>query len=191
MQKPDIPALDYDTRKQHDVHKALIKGPTPPILDGIQSDAHVYVIHPNTNDRNKVYYAPYTSVTFFWGIDEEKWTELAPKYFAAIAKSDACTGYLWGEIEKPILSDPSGFASLGNGKCGILAAGWRSKDQYDRDHGSARVINAERAIEKACVKTDTWGTILTITENTGHIHRWHTPLPLKDRTDWLPAAGMI
>lgn len=157
----------------------------------IQSDTNVYVIHPNTNDRNKVYYAPYTAVVFFWGIEEDKWTEAAPELFAAIAKSDGCTGYIWGEIDKPILSDSNGYASLGSGKCGVLIVGWRSKDQHDRDIGRQRVTNAFEAVRKACVKTDNWGTTLRITENTGHIHRWTTPLPLKDRTDWLPAAGMI
>ncbi|PNP37115.1 hypothetical protein TGAM01_v201416 [Trichoderma gamsii] len=183
--------IDYDTRKEHDVHKALINGPTPPVLLDIQSDTNVYVIHPNTNDRNKVYYAPYTTVAFFWGIDEEKWTEVAPEFFASVAKSDGCTGYIWGEIDKPVLTDYEGLASLGSGKCGVFAAGWRSKAHRDHDLGRERAVNAWEAIQKACVKADSWGTTLRVTENTGHIHRWTTPLPLKDRTDWLPAAGMI
>ncbi|KAL7917316.1 hypothetical protein ACQKWADRAFT_325931 [Trichoderma austrokoningii] len=183
--------IDYDTRKQHDVHKALINGPTPPILLDVQSNETVYVIHPNTNDRNKVYYAPYTAVSFFWGIDEDKWTDAAPELFAAIAKSDGCTGYIWGEVDTPILADFDGNASLGSGKCGVLISGWRSKDQHDRDTKSGRVLKAWGAVEKVCAKADDFGTTLRITENTGHIHRWSTPLPLKDRSDWLPAAGMI
>ena len=184
-------STDYDTRKQHDVHKALIKGPTPPILLDVQSNETVYVIHPNTNDRNKVYYAPYTTVTFFWGIQEDKWTDVAPEFFAAVAKSDGCTGYIWGEVDTPILADFDGNASLGSGKCGILITGWRSKGQHDNDNKNPRVAKAWEAVQKVCAKADDWGTTLRITENTGHIHRWTTPLPLKDRSDWLPAAGMI
>ncbi|KAK0763308.1 hypothetical protein N5P37_004295 [Trichoderma harzianum] len=183
--------IDYDTRKQHDIHKTLINGPTPPILLDVQSDETVYVIHPNTNDRTKVYYAPYTTVTFFWGIDEEKWTDVAPEFFAAVAKSDSCTGYIWGEVDKPILADFNGYASLGSGKCGILITGWRSKAQHDRETKGQRVTKAWDAVQKVCAKADDWGTSLRITENTGHIHRWTTPLPLKDRSDWLPAAGLI
>jgi hypothetical protein len=182
---------DYDTRKQHDVHKALINGPTPPILLDVQNNETVYVIHPNTNDRNKVYYAPYTTVTFFWGIDEEKWTDVAPEFFAAVANSDASTGYIWGEVDKPILADFDGNASLGSGKIGILITGWRSKELHDRDIAKERVAKAWDAIQKVVAKADDFGTTLRITENTGHIHRWTTPLPLKDRNDWLPAAGLI
>lgn len=186
----NIPS-DYDTRKQHNVHKALIEGPTPPILKNIQSNEHVYVVHPNAADRRGVYYAPYTTVAFFWGIDEDKWTDAAPALFAAVAKADACTGYFWGEVDKPLLADPSGFASLGSGRCGVLAAGWHGKEQYERDMRAPRAVAAWKAMNEACVKTDTWGTTLTVTENTGHIHRWHTPLPLKDRADWLAAAGTL
>jgi hypothetical protein len=138
-----------------------------------------------------VYYAPYTTLTFFWGIKEDKWTELSPELFAAIANSDSSTGYIWGEIDKPILSDPSGFASLGSGRCGILATGWRSKTQHDHDTNLPRVKNAWKAVQDACEMTDDWGTSLTVTENTGHIHSWRTPLPLKDRSADKPAAGMI
>lgn len=90
-----------------------------------------------------------------------------------------------------MLTDYEGLASLGSGKCGVFAAGWRSKAHRDHDLGRERAVNAWDAIQKACVKADSWGTTLRVTENTGHIHRWTTPLPLKDRTDWLPAAGMI
>lgn len=183
---------DYDSRKEFDAHKALIQGPAPPVLDGLQYDTHVYTIHPNTNERTRVYYAPYTTVTFFWGIKEELWTSLAPELFAAVTRSDGSTGYIWGEIDKPVLSDPSGFSNLGSGKCGVLITGWRSKDQHDRDIiGSPRASAAWDAIQAACERTDDWGTSLTVTENTGHIHSWRTPLPLKDRLDWRPAAGMI
>lgn len=94
-------------------------------------------------------------------------------------------------MEPRILADADGFASLGSGKCGILITGWRSQGQHDRDTKSERVVNAWEAVQKVCAKADDWGTSLRITENTGHIHRWTTPLPLKDRSDWLPAAGMI
>ena len=182
---------DYDSRKEHDVHKALIKGPAPPVLDGLQSETHVWVIHPNTNERTRVYYAPYTVISFFWGIKEDQWTKLAPEFFASIAKADASTGYIWGEVDKPVLSDPSGYSDLGSKKGGVMISGWRSKDQHDRDIATTRIANAYKAMDAACEKKDTWGMSLTVTENTGHIHNWRTPLPLKDRTDWLPAAGML
>lgn len=182
---------NYDSRKEHDVHKTLINGPAPSTLDGLQYDTHVYVIHPNTNERTRVYYSPYITISFFWGINEDLWPSLAPELFAAVTKSDACNGYIWGEIDKPVLSDPSGFSELGSGRCGVLVAGWRSKEQHDRDTNTVRVKNAWNAIQKACEKTEDWGTSLTVTENTGHIHSWRTPLPLKDRSKWLPAAGII
>lgn len=182
---------DYDSRKEHDVHKALINGPTPPVLDGLQSETHVWVIHPNTNERTRVYYAPYTVVFFFWGIKEDEWTKLAPEFFASIAKADACTGYIWGEVDKPVLSDPSGYSELGSKKGGVMISGWRSKDQHDRDIATPRIAHAYKAMDAACEKKDTWGMSLAVTENTGHIHSWRTPLPLKDRTDWLPAAGIL
>ena len=90
-----------------------------------------------------------------------------------------------------MLSDPSGFSKLGSGKAGVLATGWRSKDQHDRDLDEPQVKNAYEAMDEACEKKDTWGTSLTVTENTGHIHSWRTPFPLKDRSNWLPAAGVI
>jgi len=183
--------LDYENRRYHDVHKEAICGPTPPILLDVQSEEQVYVIHPNTNNHQPVYYAPYTTVTFFWGIREEQWQELSRELFAAVSKSDACTGIIYGEIEKPILSDPTGLTEVGSGVSVIMAAGWKSKDQHDRDFGSPRVQKAWAAIQSAVEKAEDWGTSLTVTENTGHIHRFQTPLPLKDRSDWLPAVGIM
>ena len=186
-----LTGTDYDSRKEHDVHKALINGPAPPVLDGLQSETHVFVIHPNTNERTRVYYAPYTVIHLYWGIKEDEWTKLAPEFMAAVAKSDACTGYIWGEVDKPVLSDPNGYSKLGSGKGGVLASGWRSRYQYDRDSAKARFVDAYKAMDQTCEKKDSWGMSLTVTENTGHIHGWRTPLAVKDRTGWLPAAGII
>ena len=136
-------------------------------------------------------YAPHTVVAFFWGIVPEEFSKLAPEYFATVAKSDSCKGYFWGEIEYPILSDPSGNSKIGSGIGAVMASGWRSKDQYERDISAPRVQKAWAAMDQACKKKDTWGMSLYVTENTGHLHSWRTPLPLKDRLDWLPAAGLI
>lgn len=130
-------------------------------------------------------------MAFFWGIKEEEFSELAPEYFAALTRSPACNGYIWGEIQKPVLSDPSGNTEIGSGKCGVLASGWRSKEQYERDVGVERVKKAWEAMDKAVEKKDTWGTTLRVTENTGHRHRWDAPLGLKDRSGWLPAPGLL
>lgn len=148
------------------------------------------MIQPNTTEHIKVYYAPYTAVFFFWGIDEDEFKKLAPEFFASIARSDANTGYIWGEVEHPVLSDPTGLSQLGS-KAGVLITGWRSKDQFTRDTGKSRVAAAYNSLAQACKKTDSWGTSLTVTENTGHIHSWKTPFPLKDRSNWLPGAGAI
>ena len=172
------------------MHKNQIGGPTPPILHDIQTDTHVYVIVPNTTEHTKVYYAPYTAVFFFWGINEDEFTKLAPEFFASIARSDATTGYIWGEVEFPVLSDPTGLSKLGS-KAGVLITGWRSKDQFTRDMGKPRVTAAHHALARACKKTDNWGTSLTVTENTGHIHSWKTIFPPKDRSEWLPGAGAM
>lgn len=87
---------DYDTRRQHDVHKRDdIGGPIPdplkPLMDASKTD--LYVIYPTTPDR-RIFYAPQTNVVFFYGIDEDKFAEKAPEFFMSIAKSDSCLGYV-------------------------------------------------------------------------------------------------
>jgi hypothetical protein len=86
----------------------------------------MYIIHPNTTDR-RVFYAPQTNVVFFWGIDEDKFTKLAPEFFSAISKSDACLGYIWGEVQARSMSDTSGNLKLGRG--GIVSSRSRSKSK--------------------------------------------------------------
>ncbi|KAK1249635.1 LOW QUALITY PROTEIN: hypothetical protein MKX08_009638 [Trichoderma sp. CBMAI-0020] len=152
------------TSLEHDVHRALISGLTPPVLLDIQRDTNVYIIHPGTSDRNKDCYAPYTPPSS-GELTKIKWTEVAPEFFAAVVKSDGCTKYICGQIDKPVLTDYESFASLGSGKCG------RSKAHRDHNLGRERAINAWEAIQKACVKADSWGTTLRVTENTAHIHR--------------------
>jgi hypothetical protein len=65
-------------------------------MDAENTDIHV--IFPSTTDRS-VLYAPHTVVVFFYGINENKFEKVAPEYFTAIAKSDSCLGYIWGEIQ--------------------------------------------------------------------------------------------
>jgi len=65
-------------------------------MDAGNTDIHV--IYPSTTDRS-VLYAPHTVVVFFYGIDEDKFEKLAPEYFTAVANSDSCLGYIWGEIQ--------------------------------------------------------------------------------------------
>ena len=179
----NIRLLDYNSRKEHDVHKALIGGPAPPILDGLQSDTHVYVIHPNTDERKNVYFAPYNSVFFFWGIKEDQWGPVAKRLFAEVEKNEHTNGLIWGQIEKPVLSDPSGFSELGSGKCAVAVVGWKSKDLHDKSIAQSEFASAWKAVDEACEKTEDWGTSLHVTEQTGHIHSWRTPFPTTDASN--------
>jgi hypothetical protein len=186
----DIPGEDYETRRQHDVHKDLIGGPIPaPLKKSLmsQSTTDLYVIYPTTKDRS-VLYAPQTNVVFFYGINEDKFAELAPEFFSAIANSDSCIGYIWGEFQPPFLSDASRNMKMGKG--GIMISGWRSREEHDRDVNKERVVKAYAAMDAAVKKKDTWGMQVTVIENNGHIHKWRR-LPMKngDRSNWLPAPG--
>ena len=181
---------DYETHRQHDVHKALINGPIPGPLKAIMSESttDLYVIYPNTPDRS-ILYAPQTNVVFFYGIDEDKFAQFAPEFFTAISKSDSCLGYIWGEFQAPFLSDASKNMELG--KSGIMISGWRSREEHDRDVSKDRVVKAYEAMDQAVKKKDTWGMQVTVIENNGHIHKWRR-LPMKngDRSGWLPAPGI-
>jgi quinol monooxygenase YgiN len=131
-------------------------------------------------------YAPQTKVAVFWGIDDEKFDELAPEFFTAISKSDACLGYIWGEIQPPFLSDASGNGALGRG--GIMISGWRSREEHDRDVQKPRVVEAYAALNKAAKKSDTWGMQVAIVENNGHFHKWRR-LNKADRSNILVVPG--
>ena len=159
---------DYDTRRQHDIHKAQIGGPIPDNLKSIMNPekTDLYIIHPHTSER-RVFYAPQTNVVLFYGIDEDKFAELSPEFFTAIAKSDSCLGYIWGEVETPALSDRSGNLQLG--KCGIMISGWSSREEHDRDVAKSRVTEAYAAVSTAVKTTDTWGMQVTLVENNGHL----------------------
>jgi hypothetical protein len=128
-----------------------------------------YFITPSATDR-KVFYAPQTNVVFFWGIDEDKFAELAPEFFTAIAKSDSCVGYIWGELRPPHLADPSGNGALGVG--GVMISGWTSKEEHARDVAKQRVVDAYAKVSEAVQKTDTWGMSVSIAENNGMFHKW-------------------
>jgi hypothetical protein len=138
-----------------------------------------------------VYYSPDVHIVLFWGIKDDAWTKLAPEWFASIATSDSCNGYIWGEVAHPVLADPRGNSKLGSGRHGVMISGWRSRDQHDRDVNKKRVVEAYEALSAACEKKDTWGMSLTVIENTGHVMNWRTPLGAIDRSHWLPAAGLI
>jgi hypothetical protein len=152
-----------------------------------QSTTDLYVIYPNTKDRS-VLYAPQTNVVFFYGINEDKFAELAPEFFNAIAHSDSCIGYIWGEFQPPFLADASKNMEMGKG--GVMISGWRSREEHDRDVYKERVVRAFAAMNAAVKKKDTWGMQVTVIENNGHIHKWRR-LSMKygDRSKWSPAPG--
>ncbi|KAL7893071.1 hypothetical protein HDV63DRAFT_392966 [Trichoderma sp. SZMC 28014] len=163
--------IDYQTRRQHDVHKQEIGGAVPNSLQHImdKEKTDLYVISPNTPDR-RVLYAPQTNVVFFWGIDEDAFRSKQDEFFTAIEQSDSCVGYIWGEIQQPVLSDKNGYAALGKG--GVMISGWKSREEHDRDVAKPRVTEAYTAISATVKKTDTWGMQTSIVENNGHFHKW-------------------
>lgn len=143
-----------------------------------------YLITPNTTSRS-ILYAPQTNVVFFWGIDEEKFSQFAPEFFTAISKSDACLGYIWGEVQSS-MSDKSGHFALGKG--GVMISGWKSREEHDRDVNKPRVMAAYQAVSATVKQTDTWGMQLSIIENNGHYLKWKR-LFETDRSDVLVAPG--
>lgn len=143
-----------------------------------------YIILPGTSDRS-VLLAPDVHIVTFWGIDEDKFIKLAPEWFTSIAKSDACTGYIWGEVQPNPLADPSGNAGLG--KAGIMISGWTSREEHDRDVKKPRVVDSYTKLGAAVKKTDTWGMHVTVVENNGNVHKWK-----KQGTNtkpWSPVAA--
>lgn len=182
---------DYDSHWQHNAHKdrdfggSAIAPPIAHIMDPAATD--LYVIYPHTPERH-VLYAPQTNVVFFYGIDDAKFAQHAPEFFTAIEKSDACVGYIWGEIQPPARADTSGNMALGKG--GVMISGWRSKEEHDRDVAKPRVVEAYKQMKEsgAVKKTDTWGMQVKIVENNGNFHTWRR-LTKTDRSGWLKAAG--
>ena len=146
----------------------------------------VYIIRPQTTNRS-ILYAPQTNVVTFWGIDDEKFARLGPEFFTAIARSDACLGYIWGIVEPPATWETSGNLALG--KAGIMISGWRSREEHDRDVGKQRVTDAYTAVSTAVKKTETWGMQVSIIENNGHFHKWQR-LFKRDLSGWVPSPGM-
>lgn len=180
--------IDYETRRQHDVHKREIGGPIAPphrpIMDGQKTD--LFVIRPSTNQRHAIY-APHTQIIFFYGIDEDKFAQLSPEYFTAVAHSDSCVGYIWGEIEHPILSNKSGNASLG--RSGVMISGWKSREQYAHDIGQKKVVDAFTELKAAAKKIQLYTTQINMIEKAGYIHQWRRLFDI-DRTAILPAPGL-
>ena len=181
--------VDYQSHKQHNVHKEKAFGGSGiatglvDIMDPNGTD--LYVMYPQTPDRH-VLYAPQTNVVFFFGIDEDKFAELAPEFFTSIEKSDACLGYIWGEIQLPARNDSSKHMELGKG--GVMISGWKSREEHDRDVQKTRVMDAYKAMDAAVKKKDTWGMQVQIVESSGHFHKWRR-LTQSDRSDFLPTAG--
>jgi hypothetical protein len=179
---------DYETRRQHDVHKEDIGGPIAPphraIMDDEKTD--LFVIRPSTNQRQAIY-APHTQIVFFYGIEEDLFAQLAPQYFTAIAHSDSCLGYIWGEIEHPILSNKSGNASLG--RSAVMVCGWKSREQYNHEIEQKAVVDAFIKLKAAAKKVEVYTTQITMVEKAGYIHQWHRLFDI-NRTGILPAAGL-
>lgn len=181
--------IDYETRRQHDLHKANDLGgpiahPHRPIMNAEKTD--LFVIRPSTNRRDAIY-APHTQVLFVYGIDEDAFAQKAPEYFTAIANSDSCVGYIWGEIEPPILSNKTGNASLG--RSGIMISGWKSREQYQHDIGQKRVVDAYAGIGKAAKKMLLYTTQINMMEKAGYFHKWRRMFDI-DRSAILPAPGL-
>ncbi|KAL9468291.1 hypothetical protein ACSS6W_009985 [Trichoderma asperelloides] len=155
----------------HDIHKHEIGGAVPETLWHIMDieKTDLYIITPNTPDR-RVLYAPQTNVVFFWRIDEDAFRSKQDEFFTAIEQSDSCVGYIWGEIQQPVLSDKRGYVALGKG--GVMISGWKSREEHDRDVAKTRVMEAYKAISATVKRIDTWGMQVSIMENNGHFHKW-------------------
>jgi hypothetical protein len=142
-------------------------------------------ITPSTASRRALY-APQTNVAFFWGIQPAEFAELSPEFFSAIANSDGCLGYIWGEVFPPFLADPLGKMKLGGG--GVLISGWRSKEEQDRDLAKPRVVKAYKSISTAVAETQTIGTQLVVVEKSGWELKWERVSSF-NRSAVVPAAG--
>ncbi|KAF1999520.1 hypothetical protein P154DRAFT_436980, partial [Amniculicola lignicola CBS 123094] len=165
--------IDYETARQQNYHKTTD-------FKGIVSLPHLHhLISPKTTDSvvilpttggRSVFFAPDVHIVTFWGIDDDKWTKLAPEWFSAIANSDACTGYIFGEVQPNPLSDVSGNAALGRGA--IMTYGWLSREQQNRDIVMAAVTESYEASKGAVKKSETWGMNVCVVEDNGYLHRW-------------------
>lgn len=144
-------------------------------------------IVPSTASR-RVFYAPQTNVVFFWGIDREKFAKVSPEFFTAIASSDACLGYIWGEVLKPVLADPEGKTSLGSDISGVMISGWRSREEHDRDVQKPRVVEAYKAACGAVAESDTWGMNVVVVEKSGWELKWERVIDV-DRSNSVPPPG--
>jgi hypothetical protein len=153
-------------------------------MDAERTD--LYVIRPTTNQRQALY-APHTQIVFFYGIEEDIFAKLAPHYFTAIAHSDSCLGYIWGEIEHPILSNTSGNASLGR-SC-VMISGWKSREQYSHDVEQEEVVAAFDNLKAAAKKIQRYTTQITMIEKAGYMHQWRRLFEI-DRAAILPAPGL-
>lgn len=146
----------------------------------------LFVIRPSTNRRDALY-APHTQVVFIYGINESSFAQKAPEYFTAVANSDSCVGYIWGEIEQPILSNKSGNASLG--RSGIMISGWKSREQYRHDVAQKRVVDAWSGLQQSAKKILMYTTQVSIMEKAGYLHQWRRMFEI-DRSDILPSPGL-
>ena len=145
----------------------------------------LYIIHPHTPHRH-VLYAPHTHCVFFYGIDESRFSALAPEFFTAINNSDSCTGYIWGEFQPPFLADGSGNGKLGRG--GVMIIGWRSGEECERDWNMERVKKGWGEVKGAAVKVEGWGMQVTVVERNGWLHKWRRVFEA-DREGEVEAPG--
>lgn len=175
--------MQYDTHKKNDFKGESI----PPIISHIMDKPRTtnITITPSTASRRAIY-APQTHVVFFWGIKPAEFASLSPEFFSAIANSDGCLGYIWGEVLLPVLADPLDKMKLGDG--GVLISGWRSKEEQDRDLAKPRVTAAYDAVSKAVAEMKTVGLQLVVVEKSGWELKWERVSDF-NRSTIVPAAG--
>lgn len=83
-------------------------------------------------------------------------------------RCEATTGLLWGEIDNPALSAPSGLSEIGSVRCTVAMRGWKSKKLHNASQREFAEVFTK--VAQACEKVEDWGASLTVTEQTGHIH---------------------
>jgi hypothetical protein len=140
-----------------------------PIMELLSGPFDMYHITPNTEER-AAFYAPYSAIVLFWGIDEVKFDKLVKPWITAIEKSDSCLGYLWGEVKSPARMDTSKNLDFGKGV--IMLSGWKSKEQHDHDCSQPRVVDSYKTLQAAVKKSDTYPIEFHCVEKSGMEMNW-------------------
>ena len=126
---------------------------SPLIMDLIKGPFDMYHIKPNTEAR-AAFYAAYSAIVYFWGVDETTFGENSRDWVTAIERSDSCLGYLWGEVMNPPRMDPSENMKLGKGV--IMLSGWKSKEEHDYDCSLPKVVEGYMKAKTSCKKSNTY-----------------------------------